>query len=242
MFTDLSIDDFIYYEYSSETGQSFDYLKPNTDPPNISSYDIRLYGSSSYTCLDFISPYIDNTTGLLGEIIGKIRTLDGFYKMCGYNFTNDEIVKMAIPVPRLSKYVYNHIILFNEGGRYKYSDENHMEWDEGTKHLKYIHTIAPNNIIMGYEEKFDIIPNCQRIEIYLAYSQPVGVDEFECLLYELSYVYIKAEKILNICPESANRLWYCRLSLHGCHFWFISSNNVGKKTESRIIIIVPCII
>ena len=35
--------------------------------------------------------------------------------MCGYNFTNDEIVKMAIPVPRLSKYVYNHIILFNEG-------------------------------------------------------------------------------------------------------------------------------
>lgn len=146
MFPDVSIDDFIYREKYGL------YEKPNTNPPQLGYCDIELSHTvysdgNENTILQFYNPYIDNAIGPLGEIIGKIRTLDDFYKTCGYTFTNEDIVKMTIPVPRHSKNVYNYIVLFNEGGQYRYYEENYMTWAEGADHLKYIHTGSPDYYI-----------------------------------------------------------------------------------------------
>lgn len=47
---------------------------------------------------------------------------------------------------------------------------------------------------MGYEEKVDIMPNCQWIDISLFYDCPEGVDKYNYLSYELSHIHIRTEK------------------------------------------------
>jgi hypothetical protein len=149
MFPDVSIDDFIYI-YIESPGylrSSFHYEKPNTDPPELGCYDIMLFklkGEYEDTYLQINKAYIDNAIGLLGDIVGKIRRLGDFYKTCGYTFTNEEIVDWYHKHLRSFDRT-NYIVLFNEGGRYKYfedSDETRMDWAEGAESLKFIHTFS----------------------------------------------------------------------------------------------------
>ena len=211
MFPDVSVDDFIYSE-RGYIGRSYEYEKPNTKPLKDGDCDIRLTKSvgyyKDYEDIDLLiyKPYIDNATGILGEIIGKIKTLDDFYKVCGYTFTNVDILKMAYPWQ--NAYSFHCIVLFNKGGLFLSPDINLMVWSKNPEYLKYIHTYTPDYIVMGYEEKVDIMPNCQWIDISLFYDCPEGVDKYNYLSYELSHIHIRTEKYSQYtkrCPNPANR-------------------------------------